>query len=273
MSERRQQWLNEKPSADWGNELRFQEGDLIFFRFVGSGNDGDQFIKLWRAHEFEITLRNGRPGATHRYCPIQNGENTDCPYCTQGHVASKERMSIWMYVTNIMHTTMPPEKQYPRVTYQSREYFNEEVNAFRIWHASAWRDSPWGDIENIAEMYKGLHAFTAQMQVIGRELQRRYKVYALPNSEVMTPELYEQAKSECTPILEILKSQMATPVQQAPATQTAGQITAPPPPWAPPGPPPPAWQPPAAAPPNNQAPQEIAVAPEEDPRRPLRSLF
>ena len=275
MNERRAKWLAEKPGGDWGDELRYQENDLIIFQFTSSGNDGDQFVKLYRAHEFDIVTRSGRTGSTFRYCPVQNGEEAECPYCAQGNTTLKERMSIWMYVMNIMHTTMPPEKSYPQVNYQGRLYFNEEVNAFKIWHASAWRDSPWNDILNIAEMYKGLHGFTAQMAVVGKELQRRYKIYALPNSTQVTPELYERAKAECASIPQLLKEQMAGAVQSAPVQQAAGS---PVPTGAAPFQIPgsnaaPVWQPPSGEPNQSVTPDTLTPIPQPNPQNPPKSLF
>lgn len=258
MNDRRTQWLNEKPTGDWGDQLNYQEGDLIIFQFVSSGDDGDTFIKLYRSHEYDIVTKNGRPSSTHRYCTIQNGEPDACPHCDSGHNTMKERMSIWMYVDSILHTTMPPEKQYEQVQYQGRWYFREPVNGYRIWHTSAWRDSPWNDILNIAEMYKGLHGFTGQMSVVGSGLNRRYKVYALPNTPGITPELYEEAKTKCMPIPQILRQQMTTQVQSAPVPGTTqappGAVTA----WAPAQTPPttvvPAWTPVApSAPSQSQA--------------------
>lgn len=279
MHERRQAWLNEKPQGDWGNELRYQEGDVIIFRFVASGNDGDQFIKLWRGHEFEVT-RNGRPGTEHRFCPVQNGEGDECGYCAAGHTLFKERMSMWLDVTAIMHTTMPPEKTYPQVDYQSRLYFVEEVKAFKVWHASAWRDSCWNDILNIAEMYKGLHSFTAQLVVTGKDLARRYKIYALPNSEQTPPERYEQAKAECQSIPIMLREKMASPVQTAPqSAATSGQPAAAAPPvtpWRIPGSAAaPEWRPaPITTAVNNDQPAELPTPiPEADPTKPLKSLW
>lgn len=282
MNERRQQWLDEKPGGSWGDELRFQEGDLIIFNFVASGNDGDMFIKMYRAHEFDVAMRNGRPGKAYRYCTTQNGESEECPYCVQGHTVLKERMSMWMWVDSILHASMPPEKQYPQVNFQGRVYFREEVGAYRVWNTSAWRDSPWNDILNIAELYQGLHAFTAQMAVVGRELQRRYKVYAMPNSTGLPPELYERAKAELKPIPQMLKDQMASPVTTAPAQPSQQQtqssfsnVQA----WSPSGSSVPQWQPgaqvasPAPVAVSALEQEEISVVPEADPRRPLKELF
>lgn len=226
MQARMEQWINEKPSWDNGINLRVQENDIVLFQFVASGNDGDQFIKAYRSHAFDgPATKRGRPTTILRYC-LMNGEGVECQYCTQNAGKIKERMSIWMYVQNILHTTMPPEKQYPQVNYEGRFYFNEEVNDFKIWHTSAWKDSPWSDIVKLAEVYKGLHNFTAQMVVVGQELTRRFKVYAMPNSPSFPDELYARAKAECEAIPNILKKELATPVALNPQAAPQQQMQA-----------------------------------------------
>lgn len=227
MNARRAQWLNEKPSFTGGNELRVQRDDLIIFQFIASGNDGDAFIKAYKAHAIDtVSSKTGKPFSINRFCAVQSGEGNECSYCQQQIGGVKERFSMWMWVTNILHTTMPAEKTFPQINHQNRLYFNEEptteVNgvatpgAFKVWHTSAWRESPWDDIVNLAGLYQGLHNFTAQMAVVGDQMQRRYKVYAIPNSPFLTPELYERAKAECTPIPQLLNEQLASPVVAAP---------------------------------------------------------
>lgn len=226
MNERRNQYLSEKSSSyeDFGKNLRFLKDDLIVFQFVANGDEGDKFIKVYRSHIIPI---QGRDYPDHRYCPQQSGEpDIECPLCAQGHTDIKERMSMWFYVYNILHQTMPKDKQYPVAPYEGRNWFNEEVNDFKIWHASAWRDSPWADIIKNAEIYKGLHNFTANLVVVGEKLTRRFKFYALPNSAIVTPELYARAQEECEPIPGMLRAQVSSAVQlnPQPAQPPAGAI-------------------------------------------------
>lgn len=219
------QWLGEKASnSSWGNNLRLNNGDTVIFQFVGNGDDGDRFIKLYRSHEVKTTFRNGQVGNTTRYCPTANGEPGECPLCAQNETKFKERMSIWMYVANILHTTMPADKQFPTVQYQGRMYFNEEINGFRVWHNSAWQESPWVDIKKLFGMYNGLHNFTAQMDAIGDGTKRRYKLYPLPNSSGLDPAIYEQARAELEPLTEMLHKEIASAVVVAPAPSTGSPV-------------------------------------------------
>lgn len=221
MSARMNQWMNEKPSFDGGRSLRFQKNDVIFFQFVASGQDGDQFIKVYRSHIIDI-IRNGQPSSVQKYCPIQSGEGgVECPYCNQGHTNIKERMSIWMYVMEILHETMPEGKSLQQVPFENRTYFREEVNDFKLWETSAWKESIWVDILKSDQIYKGLHNFTAQLLVTGEQLGRRFKLYAMPNTATVTAEIYEAAKTNCEPIPSTLKAQMASPVMLNPAASQA----------------------------------------------------
>lgn len=225
MSQRREAWLNEKPQG-FGNNLRgLKAGDEIFFHFVASGDDGDRFIKIYRAHTWNITDANGRRSSPVRYCLHQN-DGEPCQYCEQGQTSVKERMGIWMYVHKILRLQMPPgtppDKFPPQIVHEGRYYFNEEVNDFRFWENSAWRESPWGDIVKLAELYKGLHNFGAQMTVVGDAISRRYKLYAIPNSPAFPPEIYERAKQELKSVVEVLKEQLASPVMVNP-TATGNQ--------------------------------------------------
>lgn len=274
--------MAEKSSYDDNSKtLRYLKDDLIVFQFVANGDEGDKFIKVYRSHIIPVP---GKEFSDARYCPIQSGEpDLSCPLCEQGHTDIKERMSMWLYVYNILHTTMPKDKAYPVAPYEGRNYFNEEVNDFRIWHASAWRDSPWADILKNAEIYKGLHNFTANLVVVGEKLSRRYKMYALPNSPMFTPELYAKAHEECEPIPDILKAQISSPVQLNPqqSTQTSQPSSVGQPQGVNVGPPTPVGPAAGAASigpgaPTMQTPQALVVPPaqpEEDESRPLKKLF
>lgn len=218
MNDRQTQWLNEKPSSfNNENEYRPLGGDLVFFNFVATGNDGDQFIKNYKSHVFDAVSSKGNRYSTHRYCPVQSGETeTVCALCAQGEGNVKERMSFWMYVTDILHKIMPREKQFASVNHEGQSYFHEPVNDYKVWHTSAWRESPWTDIVQLNRDYRGLNNFTARLLVTGEGLARRYKIYAMPNSPMLTPELYERAKAECESIPSILRKQLASAVQVAP---------------------------------------------------------
>jgi hypothetical protein len=290
MNERMNQWMAEKPTFDGGNELRLNRDDLAIFQFVSSGNDGDQFIKVYRSHIVQAISKKGKPYNTHRYCPVQSGDDVPCPLCDQGVKDIKERMSIWMYVMDIMHTQLPQEKQFPMVLYEGKNYYREEVNGWRIWNTSAWRDSCWPDIIKLGNIYSGLQNFTAQLICTGDGLNRRYKVFALPNSAALTTEMYARAKEECESIPLILNKQINSPVENNPQqANPQDQGT----PWAPQGTP---YMPPQQAAPYSpgqpavstpaQPPQNAPSvpgqptpvdpppsAPEADVRRPLKSLF
>lgn len=220
MSQRREAWLNEKPGFSGGNELRLRTGDEVYAHFVssaGSNNDdGDRFIKLYRAHSFDVIGSNGKRSNPVRYCMIQNGDAPECAYCQMGHDNIKERMSMWFYVYFISHRTMPantpPEKMLPM--FQDSDgimKYKEDVNDFRVWHSSAWRESPWADIVKLADMYKGLNNFVAQIGASGEGMQRRYKLWAMPEPRPFGPEGYAKAQ-ELTPIPQLLKEQLASTV-------------------------------------------------------------
>lgn len=253
MNERMQQWLNEKPTySDSGKDLRLGPGSLVLGQFVANGDEGDKFIKIYRSHMVQGVSKNGKPFPSSRYCPQQSGEtNLDCPICTTESASTestsaKERMSMWFWVTNILHAVMPAERQFPQVPYEGKYYFQEKLGDpqnpndgdFRIWHTSAWKDSPWGDICRLEQMYKGLHNFTFQMMRVGKEKDTRYKLYPVPNSAGLPPEVYTRAQEECQAIGDILRAQLTSPVSVNPQAQNTSLPTASAPlvqPFAPPG--------------------------------------
>lgn len=291
-NERMKAWMNEKPSfTDNSNELRWQNGDhpRVIFYFASNGNDGDQLIKVYRSHITPGIGKNGGRFSEAHYCPVQSGEaGVECPKCAAGHANVKERMSIWMYVIDMLHSIMPKDKNYPHVLVDGVPFFREEVNTWKIWHTSAWKDSPWGTINKLFELHGGLHKFVAQMETIGDSVDRRYPVYAIPESPAMPPDLYAQAKEVCTPIPQILKGQIGSPVAVNPVAAAPITAQVSPPiqlgaqPYIVPGqaipaysvsvPAPPA--PPTPAPPAPPEPEaEMPIIQEEDNRRPMKSLF
>lgn len=220
MNERMNQWMNEKPSMDFGSELRLKAGNQVIFQFVANGDDGDRFIKAYRSHMVPtINTKTGQKMNVPRYCPVQSNDEQihTCAHCDAAEPTGiKERMSIWMYVYNILHTQMPQDKSFPQVNHEGRFYFNEEVNGFRVWHTSAWRESPWSDICKLFELYHGLHNFTAQLAAVGEMMARRYKVYPIPQSAPLSAEIYERAKTECQPLFELVRTQIGSAVAANP---------------------------------------------------------
>lgn len=214
MNQQVQQWYNEKPAFD-GSRLDFKTNDVVVFNFAANGDEGDRFIKIYQAHILPSLSKNGVPFTEQRYC-MQRNDGERCEFCEAGHNDIKERMSMWLYVRNWLHHQQPKEKQFPAVPYEGNVFFNEEINDFRNWEASAWRESPWSDICRLAEMYKGLHNFTAQMVTTGSQLTKRHKLYAIPNSESFPSELYEKAKETLTSIPELLRGKASSPIQLRP---------------------------------------------------------
>lgn len=226
MSLRRDAWMNEKPSFGDNSNLRLQRDDLVIFQFVANGNEGNKYIDVYRSH----MINTGRKAAggwditVPRYCPIHSKDEKvlECPYCVAGNNDIKERMSMYFDVNVILHAFMPPVKEgqqhpnWPQEYYEGKVYWKEDVHAFKLWHTSAWRESPLGDICKLAELYRGLHNFTAQLQVVGELKGRRFKVFAIPNSPSLPAERYAAAEAELTIIPDILRSEMATPVSSNP---------------------------------------------------------
>lgn len=310
MDARMNQWMADKPSTfNDGTELKLEENDIMLGNFVASGFDGNQFLSVYKSHVFDAISKNGKRFNSTVYCPRASGETElNCPKCTEGMSNQKERMSMWFYVLNIFHATMPKEKQFPQVNWQGKYYFNEEVTGFKIWHSSAWRESPWSDIKKNSEIYNGLHNCLFQLERTGSGTATRYKLYALPNYPGLPPEIYERAKTELESIPVILRKQIGSAVQAAPV-QAAQAQGAPVTPFVIPGTPAPTFgfTPQTGAAPQPSAPmftpaapvipqtQPIAempsfnlpvqeattlseltgtpVEPEEDTKRPMKSMF
>lgn len=235
MNARMNQWMNEKPQGNFNNttELRLNQNDLVIFQFAASGNDGDRLIKAYRSHIFGQTSKTGKRFNEARYCPVQNGEGQECMFCqaiASGQLPAntgelKERMSMWLLVHQILHAQMPQVRQgepvpnWPIVNYEGSNYYMEEVNAWKVWHTSAWRESPWSDICRSASMYGSLHAFTAQILCTGQGMNKRFKFYVLPNSAPLPREYYEQAYSSLTPIPDMLREEASKNLSQNPQPQ------------------------------------------------------
>lgn len=221
MDKRRQQWLADKPVFSGGNELRFskQGGELVFGYFISSGDDGDRFMSLYKGHSVETITTKGEKISVVKFCPILSGMGEECQYCDAGNTAIKDRMSMWFYVTDILHTFLPQEKNFPTQEFGGRVYYREEIQAFKLWNSSAWKESPWEDIVRFQTLYKGLHNLQFMMTVSGAGMARRYKITAMPEPSKLPEEIYERAKSECQAIPEYLKGGTSQ-------TQAAPQATA-----------------------------------------------
>lgn len=277
MDQRRQQWNAEKPVFSGGNELRFNKlGDeIVFGYFVSNGNDADRFMSLYKGHVVDTITSKGEKISVTKFCPVLSKMGDECALCDAGNTAIKDRMSMWLYIVDTLHTYLPEGKQLTTVPYNGRVYFREEVNAFKVWHASAWKESPWDDIVMMNNLYKGLHNFLWQMIVSDSGVKRRYKMAAVPDPEkTFTPEMYQRAQQECRPVMDLLREQLGSPVQAAPQ-------------MAPQSPPPAQATPLQAFQPGVPAPVPAPVAtvtstdsaalpeiiPEEDTKRPLKGMF
>lgn len=223
MQERMQQWMNEKPSFDGsGIELRFSTGDIVIGQFVAKGDEGDRYIKIYRSHIFPKQSQAGKRFNETRYCPRSSGDTADCPICMAGIVADvKERMSMYFYVFQILHSRPAEGKNWEATFYQGRTLFVEQVNGFKRWDTSAWRDSPWKAIGTLYDAYHGLNNFVFQLECTGQGTATRYSIMALPNTQGLAPEIYEQAGHELQPLGDYLRNQANQPVQAAPMVATA----------------------------------------------------
>jgi hypothetical protein len=236
MVARRDSWLNEKPGFSGNDNLRIDTGDIVWNQFIATGDDGDRFIKVYRAHSFQAVNAKGQRISPFRYCPRANGDAEECPYCAQGHTSIKERMSMWFWVPMIYRASVragtTPDKMPPAIMYEGKTMFAETVEAYKVWHTSAWKNSPLSDIKKLLEMYGTLHGFAAQLTRSGDGMDTLYKLYALPNTPNMTSvgitqEKYQEAQQTLKPIMDILKEELATPIAINPAAPQAAQQQAP----------------------------------------------
>lgn len=220
MNARREQWMQEKPQFTPGAEISPATGDVYLFHFAANGDEGERFIKVYRAHVIPAMSKNGKRYTAHKYCPVKNGDDgARCQYCDAGLTDIKERMSMWLFIEHIFHANLPQNMQLERKEYLGRTYFHEPVGQFKQWNTSAWRESPWSDINRLSQIYKGLHNFTAQMDVTGAGLEKRYKVIALPETPAFDAALYQKAMAELEPIPDILRKDLVATVNIVPAEQ------------------------------------------------------
>lgn len=220
------QWMNEKPSGAFDTTaLRLNAGDLAFGQFVANGDEGPNWFLGYRAHVFpQVGSKGGRFNAV-RFCPVRSGADGECAYCQMGHTDVKERMNMWFYIFYILRAQQPTlregQQPLPQVVYEQRYMFMQEVNGFMRWENSAWKDSPWTDIMSLNTAYHGLHNFTFQLSAHGEGINRRYKIMALPNTQGITPEKYQEAIGTLETIPDILRKDLNVPVAWSPQQQQA----------------------------------------------------
>ncbi len=155
-----------------------QEGDRLFFAFLWTGEEGDEWFEFYGAHEIPPT--GNQQYSSKRFCPVlTRWSETPCRYC--GHdFKSKEMMRMGLYVFDLLRRN-PPKEGAPAqaiVTYKGEQFYRDPVNAYREWDTSAWSESPFKDILWHAEV-GNIQSNVFELQVTGAMLKRRYKIYPL----------------------------------------------------------------------------------------------
>ena len=210
----------QQASFSGGNELRLREGDVAFVKFVATGDEGDDYLSVYRAHAINGINADGKRFTNNFYCPQESKSDTtlECPLCQRNETSFKDRMSMWFWVSTILHATKKQDQNWDLIEYQGRSYYKEEIQDFKVWHTSAWSKSPWDTIMFLYNNYKAkLHGFTATLAATGAGLQRVYSIYALPETEGLTADEYATAKEKCQKLPEMLKKQAASSVSFKPA--------------------------------------------------------
>jgi len=206
MQDRQAKWDREKPEGSGGNELYPRNGDIIYGYVLWAGEADDPFLELYWAHE----VPSPQPGgfAKNVCCPVQNEfePNARCQHCIDG-AKLKRRMTMWWYVDQILHSFLKQGEQYPLVQYQGKPYYQQIVNDFRLWNASAWRESPWHDIEILVGQIGSLRNMAVQMTAGGEGKDRRYKIHVVPNTPALGEEIVKAAFEKCRPVMDILSQQ------------------------------------------------------------------
>jgi len=247
MQDRQAKWDREKPEGSGGNELYPRNGDIIYGYVLWAGEADDPFLELYWAHE----VPSAQPGgyAKNVCCPVQNEfePNARCQHCIDG-AKLKRRMTMWWYVDQILHSFLKQGEQYPLVQYQGKPYYQQIVNDFRLWNASAWRESPWHDIEILVGQIGSLRNMAVQMTVAGESKDKRHKIHVVPNTPALGEDIVKAAFEKCRPVMDILSQQWEqVPTEQrvlppeptlAPPTPAPAVTSAAPLPGAPPAPPP-----------------------------------
>ena len=206
MQDRQAKWDREKPEGTGGNELYARNGDIVYGYVLWAGEAQDPFLELYWAHE----MPSPQPGGFPKYfcCPVQNEfePNARCQYCIDG-LKLKRRMTMWWYVDQILHSFLKQGEQYPLVQFQGRPYYQQIVQDFRLWNASAWRESPWHDIEILVGQIGSLRNMAVQMTVAGEGKDKRHKIHVVPNTPALDDILVKAAFEKCRPVMDILSQQ------------------------------------------------------------------
>jgi len=202
----REQYAREgKIGGAGGNsrQLFFRPEDRAFVHFIWDGRDesSDNF-RFYLAHQYEPA--GDRKFGFTRPCLKDVFGASDCPGCA-AELRLKPRMAIRFYVHGILHTTLREGEaaQLPLKTVHNATGYWREINDIRIWDTSAWRDSPFDDILNIAEQ-TDLTSLTFQLYASGVEKARRYKVIPIFNSAPL--DLEWLAGKEAPTVIEFLRS-------------------------------------------------------------------
>lgn len=236
MNERLQKKREESPARSWGNELRLRDGDLAFVQFVGTGDDGDEWITAYRAHAVDRISQSGQRFTNYVYCPQDSGNmDLECPLCLHGYDTYKDRMVMWFWVRQILHTQRKQDENYPQVDYQGQTYYQEEIDDFRLWENSAWAQSPWDTIMFLYNNYKNkLHGFGAVlMRTGGGGLDTKYSLHSIPETEGISQERYEEAKGRLERIPAWLAKQVGSGTQARPVVPEPSKEAASDAPWKP----------------------------------------
>ena len=209
--------------------------DTLFFR----AEDKAYGFMLWdgeqpQGHTFQYYLGHQYPAAAgQQWGPVKPclqsllGPNADCPGCKAGY-KTKDRMAMWFYTYIVMHQKLKDgeQTQLQFANFQGSPGYMREVNESRIWETSAWRDSPFDDIMNMAEQLKAngrnLHSGMIQIYASKDGKDRRYKFYMLPGSEPLPAGSMQQLIAAAPSIKDWLVAQV-TPL--ATAEQAAGAAT------------------------------------------------
>ncbi len=171
-----------------------QEGDRVFFAFVWTGEDGDEWFEYYGAHE--VPPGPNQNFASRVFCPVLTRWSSEpCRYCGQD-LNTKEMMRIGMYVFSILRKNPPKAGQVPPlVNYQGQQYYAETVNDYRVWDTSAWNESPFKDIIWHANAGQ-IQAQQFELAATGSKLARRYKIHPLQGSPMPQPDEIVRIKAD-----------------------------------------------------------------------------
>lgn len=221
LQERQERWRSEKPEGGAGGfNLYPKGGDIVRAHLLSSGEDNDPWFEVYYAHEIPARTQGGY--ASYVYCPVEShvegeddGHDPDypCPYCELDGYKLKKRMIMGWYVWDILHEKLAEGQKWPTVTHMGRNYYQQEVNAGRIWETSAWKDSCLDDLIFLGAQMGDMRTLLMNLLATGEGLSRRYKVHSVPNTDPLDQESYDEAVGQLKTCLDILYDQLK-PVQQ-----------------------------------------------------------